>query len=116
MSDKIVNFPPRGGGPEGSGPDDPTTAQRVTRLEDQFDRIERRLDQIADSLQRVALEVAELKGRFSGLEGRIGALPTTLQLLGLFLAVLVASGLLQWFGPRLAQMASPPAVVSAPAR
>ena len=60
------------------------------RLEPAISRIANSQQRLAADVQKVALDVAELKGRLS-------QLPTTVQMIGFVLAVLIAGGVLKHF-------------------
>ena len=53
----------------GGGPHDPDMETRVTRLEDQFTRIEALLLSIDDSVRKLEIDAGELKGRLASLPG-----------------------------------------------
>ncbi len=72
MSDKVIRFPGSaqrnvGVALGGSGPHDPGMEARMTRLEDQFTRIETLLKSIDDRVRKLEIDAAELKGRFAHL-------------------------------------------------
>lgn len=65
---------------------------RVTFLEKQFEKIDRKLDAIVADIGTLRSEQAYLKGR-------IEQLPTTLQLLFFIIAVLSVAGVTKYFAP-----------------
>lgn len=96
----MVDFPgqPQQGGvaPGGSGPHDPGMEARVTRLEDQFTRIEALLKSIDERVRKLEIDAGELKGRIAGLPSTWAMIATVLgsqvALAGLLFAALKLGG------------------------
>jgi hypothetical protein len=113
MSGNVVEFGRRresGGGRGPSGPDDEA---RFRQIEDAVQRVVRALDEIKVSQDkllsgqhRVEVELAEMKGRIKGIEDRFNSMPTSLQLISVVMALVVAAGFFRFFEPRY----SPPPV------
>jgi len=115
----IIGFPGtdgRGGSsfpPGGGGPYDPTMEAGVAALEASLGRIELGVNTSAQLLAGVQKDLGDLKrdvsdvrkelteqGKaLSRLDGRVGALPTTLQMIGFVLAVLALAGLGRYLAP-----------------
>lgn len=108
MSDRILPFrSSRSGGQGGSGPHDPGYEARIARLEQANERIEATLGRIeatvaqtAASTHRLEVELAEMRGRIKGIEDRFSSMPTSLQLISVVVALVVAAGLFRFFAPR----------------
>jgi hypothetical protein len=71
------------GGTDDGGPEDPMLEQRVTKLENAFERIEQRLVGIETELKHLpkATDYASIKADIARIEGRLTNVPTTLQML-----------------------------------
>ncbi len=99
---------------DGLGEIKETLVKMEARLEARIATAESRLD---NRIAGVDNRVAGLEGRLTGIEGRFAHIPTTLQLLGFALTVLVLGGLLRYFEPRFASTSQmTPPVITAPAR
>ena len=61
----------------------------LAAIRDLGERMERRFEKVDDRLRKVETDVAELKGRVS-------QLPTTVQMIGFVLAVLLFSGIMKF--------------------
>jgi hypothetical protein len=85
---------------------------RVTALEDNFKKIDGKLDKLIESVtdfrrtndSRLASIEAELKHKASAadlaeVKGRVNSLPSTMQLLAFVVAIFAAAGLLKYFAP-----------------
>lgn len=95
-----------------------TLAKMESRLEARITAAEARLDGRIGAIEgRLDGRIGAVEGRLAGIEGRFAHIPSTLQLLGFALAVLIAGGILRYLEPRLAPApAYAPPSVTAPAR
>ena len=80
----------------GGGPHDPGMDARVSRLEDQYTRIETLLRSIDDRVRRLEIDAGELKGRMASLPGTWAMITTVVggqvALAGLLFAALKLAG------------------------
>lgn len=95
-----------------------TLAKMESRLEARITAAEARLDGRIGAIEgRLDGRIGAVEGRLAGIEGRFAHIPSTLQLLGFALAVLIAGGILRYLEPRFAPspVTTPPAITN-PAR
>ncbi len=71
---------------------------RVTALEARMGRVEEKIDRVEGKLDAISKTLADMRGDLSYLSGKVDSLPTTIQLLGFAIAIIVASGLVNWAG------------------
>jgi len=64
---------------------------RLTRLEQAFEKLDGKLDQLLNQNHALEVRLAEIKGK-------VDASPTTIQLFGFIIATFVAAGVLKYFG------------------
>jgi hypothetical protein len=124
MSNVVLGkFPGDGKGSGGSGPEDPMLENRVARLEEQSERIERILQDMAprivelhsriatrDDLNRVEASLkadnarldsraSHIEGRLDGIEKRFDQIPTVWGLLGILATLIIGiTGLMVAYG------------------
>ena len=82
----------------GTGPEDPTMEQRVSKLEEQFGRFETKIDRVELKLAELvgllsqipkSSDYAALKAEVSELKGKVSNLPSTLTLFSAMIATWV---------------------------
>ncbi len=87
--------------------------RRVGRIEDDYKEIRSDLKALRTETNAVRIDLAEIKGRIDGIDKRFAHIPTSLQLIGFAVAIIVASGLMRW-ADRIPGASPAPATLSAP--
>lgn len=64
-----------------------------------YDRMEARVTRLEEDVKEIKSDLKAIRLDLSYLRGKVDSMPTTLQLLGFVIVVLVAAGLMRYFGP-----------------
>lgn len=99
LQDKVRHLETGGGGGDNGGMDE--VIRRVAALEDGLKDVRGTLSRLEPMLARIDERLRDMPtGKdFGELRGKVSNLPTTLQLIGFVVAVVVASGLIKYVAP-----------------
>ena len=100
MSDNVYQYPGKPVKPlatDGGGPNNPDMEARILKLEGDISEVKGILQRVEPLLTRMDTSMRKLEIDVSRLDGRVSQLPSTIQLIGLVLAIMVAGGLIKHF-------------------